>query len=88
MNFCRPAPDKELEQMVGELDSTHLQSTLAKLHGFLDQLDSIPASPVEATVADWKARLDKVQTKLDLAKIILELEADVNDLGSGLPSGD
>ena len=73
--------------MVSELDSSHLQSTLSKLHDFLDQLDSIPASPVEATVADWKARLDKVQTKLDLAKIILELEADVNDLGSGLPSG-
>ena len=73
--------------MVGELDSTYLQATLAKLHAFLDQLDSIPASPVEATVADWKARLDKVQTKLELAKIILELEADVNDLGSGLPSG-
>lgn len=74
--------------MVGAIETNALQTTLAKLHGFLNQLDSIPASPVEATVAEWKSRLDKVTTKLGLATIILELESDVNDLGSGLPSGE
>lgn len=73
--------------MVSHVDTSSLQSSLKKLHDFLDQLDSIPASPVEATVADWKARLDKVDSRLQLATVILELEADVNELGSGLPSG-
>ena len=73
--------------MVVALDSAALQATLGKLNGFLDQLDSIPASPVEATVADWKARLAQVTNRMELATTILNLEADINELGSGLPSG-
>ena len=84
---CRPFPEKETEQMIDAMDAHAMAATLKKLDGFLDQLDRIPASPVEATVADWKSRLAKVTTRLELASIILELEADINDLGSGLPSG-
>lgn len=86
--ICRPFPDKDFDGMVEELDGGALTVSLSKLESFLNQLDSIPASPVEATVADWKSRLAKVSNKRELATTILELEADINELGSGLPSGE
>ena len=54
---------------------------------FLDQLDSIPAAPATSSVADWKARLQAVTTNEQLVTAVLELEGDINSLGSGLPSG-
>ena len=87
MTVCRPFPEKQLDSMVVELDNGAMHSSLAKLDGFLDQLSSISASPVEATVAEWKERLAKVSNRLELATTIIELEADINELGSGLPSG-
>ena len=39
------------------------------------------------SVADWKERLSTVHTTEDLISATLDLEADINDLGTGLPTG-
>jgi hypothetical protein len=70
------------------LDTAAVQASLTKLREFLDHLDAIPANPVSSTVADWRGRLEGVQNQEQLATVVLELEADINDLGSGLPTGD
>jgi len=69
------------------LDTTAVQASLAKLREFMDHLDAVPANPVNSTVADWRVRLGSVQSREQLATVVLELEADINNLGSGLPTG-
>lgn len=84
---CRPHPDKDVEAVVVGMGEAAVKQAVAKLLGFLEDLHSIPAAPVSTTVEDWKRRLGEVDTREQLGSAVLDLEADVNMLGSGLPTG-
>ena len=64
-----------------------MQDSVSKLRSFLEQLAGIPAYPVGITVEDLTDRLGDVGDGGGLAAVALEVEASINQLGSGLPTG-
>ena len=86
-SFCRPHPDTDVEKVAVGQGEAAVKQSIAKLQEFLEDIDSIPAAPVTTTVEDWKRRLGTIETREQLAIAVLDLEADVNMLGSGLPTG-
>jgi len=84
---CRPFPDKNIEVEASALDSAAVQASLGKLRAFLDQLGGVPITPAGSTLDEWGGRLGEVRSCGELAAAVVNLEAGINQLGSGLPTG-
>lgn len=87
LRFCRPLADADPAQLIQNAGTKAINASVKRLNAFLTQFQSISASPMTTSVADWKERLSTVHTTEDLISATLDLEADINDLGTGLPTG-
>lgn len=83
----RPEAEKAADDVAAAAEAATIAFAVKQMVGFLEEMDAIPAAPVTTSVADWKARLATVRTFEELGRAAIDLEADVNGLGVGLPTG-